>query len=67
MKELGQVFQAAGDTAWAWRLRDRELNHGGELESGRMMTQYHRDAWRIALKHGKYALSRDQQAKWVDE
>lgn len=44
-----------GNKDWAWRMRDRELNHGGELESGCTMRQFHRDAWRYALKHGKYA------------
>lgn len=44
-----------GNKDWAWRMRDRELNHGGELESGCTMRQFHRDAWRYALKHGRYA------------
>lgn len=47
--------QEIGNKDWAWRMRDREINHGGQLTTGCMMRQYHRDAWRIALKHGKYA------------
>ena len=35
--------------AWALALRDRELNHGAVLESGRKMTQAQRDMWRRAL------------------
>lgn len=46
--------QTAGDMKdWARRLRDRELNHGGELESGRKLTKTQRDMWRQALEpHG---------------
>lgn len=47
--------QEVGDKDWAWRMRDREINHGGQLSTGCMMRQYHRDAWRIALKHGRWA------------
>jgi len=57
-QEIAHIASAKpiGNKDWAWRMRDRELNHGGELESGCMMRQFHRDAWRQALRHGKYAL-----------
>ena len=35
--------------AWARRLRDIELNRGGELPNGRKMTRAQREMWRTAL------------------
>ena len=52
---LRKINFATGSLDWAWRLRDRAVNHGGKLPSGRMMTEYQSDAWQKALEHGKYA------------
>lgn len=47
---LASVGNVVGDPkAWARRLRDIELNRGGELPNGRMMTLAQRDSWRQAL------------------
>lgn len=44
----GAFPPSVGDD-WAHELRDRELNHGGVLRSGRQMTQFQREAWRRVL------------------
>lgn len=54
MKDMQGLFKAAGDISWAWRLREIDLHEGGMI-NGRPMTEFQRDAWRYALKHGKYA------------
>lgn len=47
---LASVGHVAVDPkAWARRLRDIEINRGGELPNGRMMTLAQRDSWRQAL------------------
>lgn len=38
--------------AWAYRLKEREMRHGGELESGKQMTKAQRDMWRDGVKAG---------------
>ena len=35
--------------AWAYRLKDREENHGGKLTNGRGMTAAQRTMWRAAI------------------
>jgi hypothetical protein len=57
--------------AWAWRLRDIELNHGGLMPfdprhpmpvEKRLMTPAQRESWRSALEHELKALARQEAA-----
>lgn len=48
---VAAVGQVAGDPkAWAKRLRDIELNHGGYMPNGLKMTRAAREMWRTALE-----------------
>jgi hypothetical protein len=49
---IATIAQAACNDprAWASRLRDIELNRGGELPSGQIMTRAQREMWRTALR-----------------
>jgi hypothetical protein len=50
LERIASVGVVAGDPrAWANRLRDIELNHGGYMPNGLKMTRAAREMWRTAL------------------